>query len=124
MVIRIELFDHYKVFDIVHDDKHYYVYGLPYHDEVWDGKLAYPDGYYFYLIPDSIYAKLMVGKQSKNINYQVMVLDMTDDILSGSPEYTYIGNSRNYLGSEVSCVMQAFVKHLQFKDAKVCVAAV
>lgn len=125
MILRTELFDHYRVFDVVNNGEHYYVYGLPYYEEVQSGRLSYPDGYDFYIISGDSYAKLMVAKQAKFVALQRMVYEMTDSMLSGDDRYVCIGNSKDFLGSELSCVMQAFVKYLAQNDAlKKCCATV
>ena len=125
MIVRIELFDHYKFFDIEHEGKHYYVYGLPYYDGVWDGRIAYPDGYRFYIVPGPVYTGIMVLKQSKSPKFQSAVYDLSDMVLNGSSRCVYIGDSSDYIGPEISCAMQAFVKYLaQTDDWKNCYVTV
>lgn len=109
---RTELFNYHSVFDVELDGVHYYVYNLPYYDNMYVGRHLYPDGEKFYSIPAEMYVRLVTLKNKNAMMCQKYVEDNIDDSLISERlpyGFEYIGDRRDYIGSQLSALLQALV---------------
>lgn len=116
IVNRTELFNYHSVFDVELDGTHYYVYNLPYYDTMYVGRHLYPDGEKFYLIPSEIYVDLITLKHKNVSMCQQYVENDIDSYLIEDHlpcGFEYIGDRRNYIGSQLSALLQAIVSRYQ-----------
>lgn len=111
-VTRTELFNYHNVFDLDIDNKHYYAYNIPYYNNINTGRSAYPDGDLFYRISHETYVKFINLKKKHATNLQSYIENEIDLKLINNETicgFEYIGDKKDYLGSQSSAVMQAVI---------------
>lgn len=112
IVNRTELFNYHSVFDVELDGVHHYIYNLPYYDNVYTGMHVFPDGDKFYVITPELYIDLITRKNKSRSNCQSYVEDNIDTYLIKNDCVTgfeYLGDRRDFLGSQQSALIQALV---------------
>lgn len=116
MVTRTELFSYHNVFSVELDGKTYHAYCLPYYETVYIGRNVFPDGEHVYLIPGGEYAKLVTMKHRTPDRIAEYVEHHIDDPImqdSKLPDgFIYLGERRDFLGSQSSAVMQAVIQYM------------
>lgn len=116
-MIRSELFNYHMLYDIsdVSDDlKHYYVYSLPYYDDMYMGHNIYPEGVKLYIISSENYIRLLTMKQKNKQKCQSYVEQNIDNyLIQGKPVegFTYIGDKSECIGSLPSAIVQLVLRH-------------
>ncbi|MBO5435113.1 hypothetical protein J6A31_04755 [bacterium] len=114
MLDRVELFDYHNVILVSLDDNQYYVYCLPVYYNCDNGRSVLPDDEWMYLIPQAVYDGLLTLKKENMTMCKYHVEHNIDDLLLHGflPDgFVKLGNSRDYLGSQLSAVTQALVKY-------------
>ena len=109
---RTELFQYHSVFDLKIDNEHYYVYNLPYYNNVYAGRHIYPDGDKFYRITPEIYIQLITLRNKNCRDCQSYIENEIDNYLIDDKRvsgFEYIDDKKNYMGSQSSAVLQAVI---------------
>lgn len=123
MVIRKEIGSHHHIYDIDFNGSHYYVYGFPYYNNLYTGRMVYPDGEKFYLITSEEYVRIMTlySKDKRECedyceaNIDVYIISTWQN--ANECKFCYLGDMVDFFGHQNSAVIQALVRYLYDKSS-------